>query len=506
MKHILSILFLFIFVLSGVSQELPKSYNKKLKKQSRKVERFEKKYDIVLTPEESIPLPQEYVNALSNKDWGLDYLHVQKYHAQIRMKAGKRKVLVVDFDTAGDFDHSSFDKSELPGYDFTGEGLFDGHGHGTHVGGTIASENANVGVGYILSVDGYLKIMPVKILHNAGYGKMNEIIKAYREINEIIKDYIEAGWLVIYSNSWGGSNLDPTLNKEFEAAKKMGVIIVTASGNNGSNDVGSPADSEYSEAIGAIDKNGKRASFSQYGEGLTFVAPGVQTYSTWPGDQYAVLTGTSMAAPHVTGVYALIGSYWPDATPAELKAHFRKYATDIEPDGYDIFTGYGVPIIDSLINNEPEKGATPDDPVDDPDDPGEDIIKEKRTITIELDSLQLVWGIGSLKDQRPVDLSFTIELETDLLADVSHDRFKEFTEKFFTRRGLMFSNPNADIWDVAKYSIVFYEMFGERANFVMNVKEVEITDADGRTLIRSGEGIDPKIKVRADEMPILFSL
>lgn len=507
-KFKILLLFSAFLVFSGLSAqeiELPKSYERQIKRQQSKVDKLEKKYDIVLTPEESIPIPQIAVDALANKDWGLDYLFVSKYAAQIRQKSGKRKVLVVVFDTAGELPNTNFDKCRLPGLDFTGEGGKDGHGHGTHVAGTIASGNVNIGVGEVLSTDGYLKVMPVKNLHNQGFGKMDEIIKAVNKVNTIIKDYIQAGWMVIYSNSWGGGGkVDPTLNKAFEAAENMGVIIVTASGNNGTGTIGSPANSEFSEAIGAIDQNGNRASFSQYGEGLTFVAPGVLIYSEWPENKTAVLSGTSMATPHVSGVYALMASYWPDATSNELKAHFRKYATDIEPDGYDIFTGYGSTIIGKLINNAPVEGEDPDDPTD-PDDPDEDIIKEMRTMTFHLDSLEIVWGIGSMEDQRPLHVSFDVDVESDLLSEVIYDRFNTFTEKFFRNRGILFGDANADMWDAAKWTVIFYEMFAGRENYKCDVKTIYFYDETGREMVRSGEGLSTKMLIEVENMPLIFT-
>ena len=505
MKHLFFTLMAFLLSVSifGQTVEIPKSYERQIRRAERKVDRMEDKYDIVLTPEESIPLPVAASDILAQKDWGLDYLHITKYWDKIKAKTGKRKVLVIPFDTAGDLDHDSFDDCKLPGYDFTGEGLTDGHGHGTHVSGTIASADVNIGVGSVLAQLGYLKVMPVKILHNAGYGRMNEIIDGVEYINNIVKDYIEGGWLVIYSNSWGGGTLDPTLDKKFKEAEEMGVIIVTASGNNGSGTVGSPANSKYSEAIGAIDQNGNRASFSQYGEGLTCVAPGVYIYSTYPGNKTAILSGTSMATPHVSGVYALVGSYWPDATPDELKAHVRKYCTDIEPNGYDIFTGYGAPVIDSLLLNKPGEGETPDDP-DNPDDPDEDIIKAERTLTFDLDSLNIVWGIGSFTDQRPLKLSLEVYVRSNLLSGVIYDRFDAFTDKFFRNRGIMFGDTKADAWDAAKWTIVFYEMFAEKELFECDVKTISFEDEYGRTMIMNGEGIGPKMEVKANEVPMVY--
>jgi hypothetical protein len=372
-----------------------------------------------------------------------------------------------------------------------------------------ASTDVNIGAGYSLAVDGYLKIMPVKILHNKGYGITGEIIEGYELVIKTIQDYIEAGDLVIFSNSWGGSGkIDPKLDALFKKADSMGVIIVTASGNNGSGTIGQPSNSEFSESIGAIDQAGKKASFSQYGKGLTFVAPGVLIHSTWPGDQTAILSGTSMATPHVSAVCALVGSYWPDATPDEIKAHIRKYAIDVEPGGYDIFTGFGVPVIADLLDNEPKKGSSPDDPIED-DEPDKDStdIKKERIITIPFEDLQIVWGIGSFKDQRPLNIDIKLNVTSRKLAEMTYDQTFGISNSFFGRTGIMFSDKNADVLDALAWTGKFFYRYAnsKQDNYNISILEIIGTDKYGRQFIRDGKDLilsnDP---VNFNDIPMLI--
>jgi hypothetical protein len=451
----------------------------------------ERKIDFICLPEEMIPMPEMMADKVQGS-WNLDALEVKNFHAQVRMKEDKRNVLTIIFDTASDFLNKDLDKAKVPGYDFINDGYADHVGHGHHVAGTIAAENTNLAVGYILAVDGFLHVMPVKIFHKDGYTTTPIAIEGYTTIlDEVVDEYLESGWRIIINNSWGGGyKIDPKLDALFKKLHDRGCIIVSSSGNNGGGQVSQPANSKYSDAIGSVGPNLKRSYFSQYGEGLTVVAPGEGIRSTWPEDKEAVLQGTSMAAPHVAGVYALIASYWSDATVPELRQHFRKYTTDLDPSGYDIFTGFGLPVLGPLLNNEPGPVEDPGD--DDPGDDIEDPIKGERVLDIPLDDLSIVWGVGSFQDQRPVRLSLSIDMTSDLLFETSYDELSYFSKKFFTNRGLYFSDPMTDLGDVGKWTIYFYELFAARQQFNINVKQIMVTDEQGRVLLVSGEGISPK--------------
>ena len=82
-------------------------------------------------------------------------------------------------------------------------------------------------------------------------------------------------------------------------------------------------------AVGATDQNNNRASFSQYGTGLNIVAPGVGVQSTYPGNRYASLNGTSMATPHVAGVAALVKQKNPSWSNTQIRNHLLNTATSL---------------------------------------------------------------------------------------------------------------------------------------------------------------------------------
>ena len=107
---------------------------------------------------------------------------------------------------------------------------------------------------------------------------------------------------ILLFNRLGSPTGSQTLELAVNQANSAGVLVVAASGNNGSGTVSYPARYTNALAVGATDQNNNRASFSQYGTGLNIVAPGVGVQSTYPGNRYASLNGTSMATPHVAGV------------------------------------------------------------------------------------------------------------------------------------------------------------------------------------------------------------
>ena len=97
-----------------------------------------------------------------------------------------------------------------------------------------------------------------------------------------------------------------------------GISIVAAAGNDGSPSIQYPARYEDVIAVGAYDQNGGRAYFSQYGEGLNFVAPGEGIWSSWLMGEYLVQSGTSMAAPFITKTVALLKSVDQGLSPVEI--------------------------------------------------------------------------------------------------------------------------------------------------------------------------------------------
>ena len=195
--------------------------------------------------------------------------------------------------------------SAIPGI----ESASDDNGHGTHVAGTIGALRNGLGV---LGVAPKVNIYAVKVLNDKGSGKLSNLIDGI-------------GWCVekeirVVNMSLSSSVENQTFRDMVQNARKAGITMVSAAGNRGpgSNSVGYPARYVESIAVAAIDQNDKIADFSSRGREVTLSAPGVDILSTWPGRKYRKSTGTSMAAPHVTGTVALLLEADPGLSPSVI--------------------------------------------------------------------------------------------------------------------------------------------------------------------------------------------
>lgn len=184
-------------------------------------------------------------------------------------------------------------------------------GHGTHVAGTIAARIGN-GIG-VAGVAERVQIMPLKFI-GPQYGDTADAIRAI--------EYAKANGAVIANNSWGGGGEDLLL---YKAINTFGYPFIVAAGNDGLNNDQTPSyPSSYScsniIAVAAVDNTGALASWSNYGATQVDVAaPGVDIASCYPGNTYYYMGGTSMAAPHVSGIAALILGNHPGLTAEQVK-------------------------------------------------------------------------------------------------------------------------------------------------------------------------------------------
>jgi subtilisin family serine protease/subtilisin-like proprotein convertase family protein len=235
-------------------------------------------------------------------DTGVDYNH-QDLKDNIWTNPGEIAGNGLDDDGNGFVD-------DIHGYDFANNDAdpMDDNGHGTHVSGTIGAVGNN-GIG-VAGVNWHTRIMALKFLDGSGSGYLSNAIRAL--------DYAVANGARLSNNSWGGGGYEATLGQAISKAAGMGHIFVAAAGNSASNNdvtASYPANYAYNNvvAVAATDQNDNLASFSNYGAtNVDIAAPGVNIYSTLPGNSYGSYSGTSMATPHVTGALAL---YW-DANPA----------------------------------------------------------------------------------------------------------------------------------------------------------------------------------------------
>jgi subtilisin family serine protease len=246
---------------------------------------------------------------------------------------GSKDFVVAVIDTGADYNHKDLsfnmwrnpnpsDKQDVVGYDFVhNDGLpYDDNKHGTHTAGTIGAVGGN-GIG-VSGVNQRVSIMALKFLSGQGSGTTADAIRAI--------DYAISHGAKVLSNSWGGKadQDNSALRDAIVRAQSANVLFVAAAGNDGgNNDNESEADypaafnTDNMIAVAATDANDSLAKFSNVGAKTVHVAaPGVNVYSTIPGDKYASLSGTSMACPHVAGAAALIWAKNPTWTYQQVKA------------------------------------------------------------------------------------------------------------------------------------------------------------------------------------------
>ncbi len=182
----------------------------------------------------------------------------------------------------------------------------DNNGHGTHVAGIIGALNNTIG---IVGVASGVKLVALKVLNQLGEGRLSSVISAVSYVSQNGK----AGDVV--NMSLGMDGISTTLDRQVQAAADKGILFAIAAGNDGKLANGfSPGHVNHANVftVSAVDSTGRFASFSNYGNDVVDVAAyGVRILSTYANGRYAILSGTSMAAPHVAGLLLIRGTAVP---------------------------------------------------------------------------------------------------------------------------------------------------------------------------------------------------
>ncbi|CAA9546842.1 MAG: hypothetical protein AVDCRST_MAG88-475, partial [uncultured Thermomicrobiales bacterium] len=260
--------------------------------------------------------------------------NLAKVHAPEAWGAGARAggATVAVIDTGADYAHPDLQGALLPGCNFVAEpdgcgprAAADDHvgGHGTHVAGIVAAATNN-GAG-VAGLAWGASVLPLKALDSAGNGSWFSIIDAIRYAAQ--QPGVRAINLSLGSDPDfppDAIDLDP-LRGAIDAARARGIVVVAAAGNGASGVNGNagvnldekpvyPASLPNVIAVAATDRDDVRASFSNYGSAVDIAAPGVEILSTVLG-AYGTKNGTSMAAPQVAALAALLAARYPALGP-----------------------------------------------------------------------------------------------------------------------------------------------------------------------------------------------
>lgn len=270
--------------------------------------------------------------------WGVERIGAEFAHLAGNQGAGI-KVAVID--TGIDYNHPDLASLYVGGYDFVNNDNdpMDDNRHGTHVSGTVAAALDGVGV---VGVAPSIELYGVKVLSAGGSGDWNDIIAGI--------DWCAVNGMDVTNMSLGGyGNPGQQVEDALIAADEAGVLNVAASGNFYSLfGVAYPARYEVVMAVSATDRSNKIAGFADTGPQIELAAPGVDVNSTRRGGGYELLSGTSMASPHVAGTAALVFASGIQDTNFngrindEVRTRLHSTAIDMSTFGRDNRYGFGI--------------------------------------------------------------------------------------------------------------------------------------------------------------------
>lgn len=281
--------------------------------------------------------------ALNNRgqDGGTERADIDALEAWLKTQ-GSEKIVVAVLDSGVDYTHPDlvsnmwFRPDNIPQYADDELGTFDDvhgfdsdanapdpmddNGHGTHCAGVIGAEGDN-GEG-IAGINWNVRIMPLKFLGRGGFGSTKNAIEA---INYAIDRKQKGVNVRVINASWGSTQYSKALEDAIRAAGEQGILFVAAAGNSSTdNDKRAHYPSNYDLpnviSVAALDRTDSITSFSNFGAKTVHIAaPGRDILSTWLDNSYREASGTSMAAPQVSGVAALVLASEPNLSVAKLR-------------------------------------------------------------------------------------------------------------------------------------------------------------------------------------------
>lgn len=297
-----------------------------------------------------LPFEKQILYGFSRESAQILGWHITKFKTQEQWKyATGKDCIVAVIDTGCDMEHPDLKQNLLPGANVIdlNKSPQDDNGHGSHVCGTIAGINNDLG---IVGVAPDTKIFPIKTLDAKGNCTLANLLSA---VELAIKENVD-----FITMSLGSPKPSEELQKLLKEANKRGIICFCAAGNSGENaDVTYPAKYDSVISIGAIDEELERTDFTCSGDSLDFLAPGHNIISTVQNG-YATMSGTSMSNPVAVGYACLLADFNKRVKKFTLKNVddyiniFQKQAVSLTNQKYKTkkYQGYGIINLDlSLI-------------------------------------------------------------------------------------------------------------------------------------------------------------
>ena len=273
------------------------------------------KSDSIYSVEENIKYTTFY------NSWGIESTGLNMAITNVQSYGGRNSITVAIIDTGCDrslFQSNYPNKSVTYQNFYDGNAIYDDEGHGTHIAGTIAEGTPS-----------NVSLLVIKVSNDKSI-YMSKIVQA---LNYIISNNAAS----VVNMSFGAETNSSTLEQTILSAKNQNIITVAAAGNDGDTRLNYPAALSTTIGVGAVNQSNQKSSFSNYNSSVTFTAPGEYIRSI-----NGLMSGTSMATPHVSSAVAILKSYYNDYSLQQTISSLRFASTDLGTAGYDNQFGYGV--------------------------------------------------------------------------------------------------------------------------------------------------------------------